>query len=79
MTAEEFDKEYSRSMFPNDLAYQITKDSFIKAQSHIGCPYFIGIEFTVDGMLHCDGICSKHHKAIHYSSHGGCLENSYNN
>ena len=80
MTEEEFDALYPRSCFIDDETYELAKESFLKhARPHRGCPYFIDVWFDGDTVaVRCDGICTKHHKAIPHFTHGGCEENPRN-
>ena len=64
LSRKELEKIYPRSMFPNDTAWEVTIEEYLKYSTCIDCPHFIDIEFSVDKALSYDGICKKSRIAI---------------
>ena len=64
LTRAEVEKIYPRSMFPNEIAWQVTVENRIGKFSCIGCEHFIEVDFSAADFARYEGICRKHHKAI---------------
>jgi len=74
LTRKELEQIYPRSMFPNQLAWEITINNRLNdnAKSCVGCPYFLEVDFNVDNALSFEGICKKKHVAISCKNYVTC-------
>ena len=72
LTRAEVERMFPRAMFPDELAWECTVESYVGRKSCVGCEHFMEIDFSIGKCLSYHGICRKLSVAIANKNHAIC-------